>query len=213
MNRLLLILVALSLGLSSRAADLSASTNVDYVTSYVFRGAKLASDSLQPSVNLGYGDAYATVWGSTPVRNARLQETDLTLGTALLGLDVGVTAYTYPDAPSTWEPYLGKTLDLGHFNLGGYAFYDARLRVTTFEARSTVTLLDVKPLKVGVDAVVGTSNGRGVPSYAYWSISPNVKLTLSEKLSVGAAIQYVSSSSDEVGRDQWVGRLSVGYSF
>ena len=64
----------------------SITVDFPYVTKYVFRGVELSRDSLQPSVELAYGDFYAGVWNNTPLRNEHdgdaSQEIDLYLGYA-----------------------------------------------------------------------------------------------------------------------------------
>jgi len=55
-------------------SDLSISGTFDFETQYVYRAAKLASQSFQPSVEFGYpvigGDLYAGVWTNQPIDNA-----------------------------------------------------------------------------------------------------------------------------------------------
>ena len=104
---------------SSEGSALSVTVDVTYVSDYVFRGAKLAGASIQPSVEASYGNLYAGAWNSSSISDESVSEIDFYAGygfdlTEKLSLDAGVTAYTYDggSADDSIEAYVGASLDV-----------------------------------------------------------------------------------------------------
>src|SRR5689334_13139894 len=112
-----LLLTTLSGGGIANAAEgkWSGSTEVGYVTDYLWRGQKLAPGSLQPSISAFYSDTVMVgAWGSYGLEkgpSGKYSETDL-LGTYSFSqehfrLTVGGTLYRITDLvdPKTGAPF------------------------------------------------------------------------------------------------------------
>ncbi len=207
----LLTLLFLSFALSLRAAP-SATGSADVVSAYVFRGAQLATVSVQPSLTAQLGDVYVTAWANRALQPAESSELDLTLGSTLGGFDGGITAYTYPGrAQTTWEPYVGFSRNAGEAKVGLYAYHDLTLNVTTFEGKASGQLFSTKRVEASFDAAIGTSHGRDLPAYTYWSAGPTFKGHLG-RFGVAAGVQYVSSSREAgLKRDLIVTKVGVSF--
>jgi hypothetical protein len=185
--------------------EFSGTLSADYVTSYVFRGAKIADDSIQPAINLQYGALYGTVWANTPTNRRPNSEIDVTVGGALAGLDAGLTGYTYPGrAQTTWEPYLGYSQEIQWFKASVYAYRDATLNTTTLEGKVAA--------KLGLFSLEASA-GTVRHGYAYWSVGPVVKRQITKALSLSTGVQYTSTDDSAVGKDRWVGRVGVSFGF
>jgi hypothetical protein len=186
------------------------STNVDLVSAYTFRGAQLAAGSAQPSVTAEWGDCYGTVWANRSFQPAESSEVDFTLGGGLGAFDAGITAYTYPGRDkTTWEPYVGASV--GERVKGSlYVYRDTTLRVTTFEGKAAVKCLATKRFEGAIDAALGTSRGRDLPAYTYWSGGPTFKTQLG-RFGLTAGVQYVSSNDAELKRDLWVSKIGLSF--
>lgn len=193
-----------------------ATVSADYVSSYVFRGDKIAGASIQPSVNLTFGAVYATVWGSRESSGDKLNETDFTVGftSESLHLDGGLTAYTYEGAKSSWEPYLGFSGDAGaDVKASLYAYYDWILHVTTFEGKLTHSLELTKRFSVDTGIAVGNAQGREISFYQYWSAGITPRFAITSKLSANASASYRSVSSSDHSRDVMVYTAGLSFSF
>lgn len=140
-------------------SDLSISGTFDFETVYVYRAAKLADQSFQPSVEFGYpvlgGDLYAGVWTNQPIVNATFavpfgvgrapigNEIDFYAGyaypvTDIFTIDVGATYYWYPESAGagainhTTEVYGGVSADV-LLSPALYFYYDFDLKQTVLE--------------------------------------------------------------------------------
>lgn len=213
MNLLSRLLILALLAVSTRA-DITANANVDYVSTYVFRGVKVADQSIQSTVSLGSGGLYASVWTNTTARGTHTTEIDYNAGLINeTGWDLGATVYTYPGATNTWEPYLGFSHDLGKVNVGLYGLYDGQLKTTTFEGRSTLKVYTGKSLALSLNGVLGHSGGNGLNPYTYWLAGSTLTYTLTKHFNVATTIQYTSTSDAAYSRDHFVGHVGIGYSF
>lgn len=191
-------------------ANVTVST--DYASQYVFRGAQVGDAAIQPNVNVELGNAYLNAWGNLPLQSGEVRETDLTVGGSLGSFDGGLTAYTYSEGQTTWEPYLGYSVGGDLLKGSLYAFRDTTLRTTTFEAKVVATRECTARAAVAFEAAVGNSRGRDLASYTYWSAGPVFRYTVG-KLTTSAAVQYASSTDRELKRDLWVGRVGLSYAF
>ena len=149
MKKMILAVAALAAGVSASAQDasnassLAVSLDVTYVSDYVFRGAKLADASIQPSIEASYGDFYAGVWYSDAIsqNNATAtfdSEADLYLGytrpiTEIFSADLGVTRYTYNGGSQgdTTEVSAGIKTNL-LLSPSVYYYYDFDLEVSSY---------------------------------------------------------------------------------
>ncbi len=220
----------------SAAPKIGGSVSADYVSAYTFRGIKLANDSFQPAINVTYGEPseevvgggaanggstpaktyspYGTVWANRPFSSALNSEIDFTAGVvAPCGIDVGATAYTYPgSAQTTWEPYIGYSLEFARTKASVYAYRDLTLLVTTIEGKVSQTLVTVGDATCTADGTFGVSSN-SQQSYSYWAVGPTIQYSVTKAISVVGAVQYVSTDDIEVGRDILAGRLGFAYSF
>jgi len=197
---------------SDTATTVTAS--LDYVSAYTFRGVKLANDSVQPAISIARGAFYGGIWANRPFDSSLHSEIDWNAGYTLpSGLDLGLTAYTYPgSAKTTWEPYIGYAHDFAKTKLSLYLYRDLTLRSTAAEAKVSNALFTVSKITVNVDAALGLSND-GDQSYTYWSVGPSAKYSVNESLSVTAGAQYVSSDDKTIQRDIVASRISMAYNF
>jgi uncharacterized protein (TIGR02001 family) len=206
----ILLAAVLTGGSLSAQEESSYSVTVDfpYVTDYVFRGVKLASDSIQPSVEFAAGDFYAGIWTSQPVSGGAANEFDFYMGHGFAlsdtwSLDLGATYYYYPETPSgdeSFEPFIGASGDFGGGMSGsGYFYYDTELETTTlqFGLGQSFTVSDSASFDLAGD--YGFVSADGGEDYSYWGISGTYSLTLNDTASgyVGA----VYADSDLSGED------------
>ncbi|WP_309397880.1 hypothetical protein [Cerasicoccus maritimus] len=135
-------------------SDLSIAGTFDYESQYVFRSAKLAYESFQPSVDFGYsvlgGDAYFGIWTNQPITglshagNGFANEIDFYLGyaypvTDIFTVDAGFTYYWYPETIAgsglpgqTREIFLGGSADV-LLSPALYVYYDFDLEQVVVE--------------------------------------------------------------------------------
>lgn len=91
----------------------------DIVSSYVWRGAKAAGASVQPSLTASIGGFSLGAWGSTDIATAGYKEVDFTASYSVAGLTLAVTdywwdgddAYRYFSTPE--DGYSGHMLEAG----------------------------------------------------------------------------------------------------
>ncbi len=204
--RFFLILLAVA---SITRAEITA--GADCVSAYVFRGDKIAGASIQPTVNLTFGSAYGTVWGSRSLHRDELNETDLTVGFSSdkLHLDTGITAYTYEGLESSYEPFVG--FSGGPASL--YAYYDWVVSALTIEGKLARSLELTKSTGIDLNASIGNISGPDIDPYFYWSLGASIKYQLAEKLSTSVGISYHSASKSDHSRDVWIYTAGVVYTF
>jgi hypothetical protein len=230
-----IILVAALTCAATAAPEANVTLSADYASAYTFRGVKLANGSFQPAINATYGaketdrgtgdgagginaalvpSIYGTVWANRPLSSRLNSEIDFTVGaTVPCGLDVGMTAYTYPgSARTTWESYLGYAREFAKTKASVYVYRDLTLLTAAIELKVSQGLLSFGKASISVDAAVGNSSG-DEQSYAYWSVGPSARYEVTPSMSVTAGLQYVSSDEKLIERDIWAGRLSVSYAF
>lgn len=106
----------------------SAEVSVDYVSDYVFRGALLAEDSIQPGFETtAFGETISVgTWANFNIDESEFDEIDYYFGYSIpmdgpVGIDVGYTEYTYPfgGGDADREPYIsfGTSLDVVDLSL------------------------------------------------------------------------------------------------
>lgn len=235
MKKAIIAIAALAAGISASAQeaaknDLSVTLDVTYVSSYVFRGALLADDSIQPSVEASYGDFYAGVWHSDDVNNVAVSETDFYAGYNLainetFSADLGVTRYTYDGssgADST-EVYAGLKANV-LLSPSVYYYYDFDREVSSYIA-SIGHSIPVEKLGVSVDlsATYGYIQLPGTnQDYSYWGVGVAVPYKLNENATLTAGVNYTHADSKNLpagagaiarDQDQVVGSvgLSIGF--
>jgi hypothetical protein len=208
---------------------------------YVFRGKHLADESAQMSLDATYGNLYGALWSNWPLAGGGEDaEIDLIAGyfneiNPLLGIDVGLTGYWYPEttaaAAENWttELALGADGELP-FPTGltlypkVYLYYDFDLEDITIEARVgygrqlpadwTLNLgAYAGYVELGDDAVAssGESSGRytygGAVADFVYHISRGLKASLGLRVS-GISSADVHNRSDAI--ELWTGALVSG---
>lgn len=160
MKKLILSLLAVSTASVGFAQDskLSMSADLTWTSEYVFRGFRLANGSFQPSLEVGYANAYVGAWANQALDDADTDEIDLYAGYKFVvegdwSVDLGVTRYTYdvpndpqPAAPApaissrkgsadTTEAYIGLTGgNFAGFTPSVYVYHDFDLETYTYQA-------------------------------------------------------------------------------
>ncbi len=201
MKRLLLILALIPL---TAFAQLTGELAVPYTSAYTFRGAKLAGASVQPSVELTLGDFTATVWANKPLASEVDHEIDFSAAYATtvssLDLTTGITAYSYPNAATTWEP----TISLGKTFVGVTstvaAYYDLTLKNLTTQG----SLIYERPFGSFAFVprlAVGYVNVRDGQSYTYWEGGAELAYAATKNAKAFAGVSYTSSDLKAVERD------------
>lgn len=235
MIRYLLILLSL---VSFAAAETTVSTG--YVSTYMWRGQKLANQAAQSSVDYTKDALDVGVWNSTPLKSSDGErEFDIygsySFDVLFFSIQPGFTAYYYPQAKTneglyrtTFEPNLGLNLSLGDFKLAPKAYYDLTLHGLTYELGSTYSL-PLKRIKSELDlsAAAGTYrltnavNGDQTRAWGdYWSVgiaAPfNVgrgKLTVGWSYVEGGSAFFKTRALPKEFNDTAVGRQVVSASY
>ena len=89
---LLILLIVGSLGTMRAQSAVEANLTVDLVSTYVWRGLKQGTLSLQPEISVGWKGLEFSVWGSTGLANS-YNEIDLMLSYTIGGLTLSVIDY------------------------------------------------------------------------------------------------------------------------
>lgn len=224
-----LALAALVAGVSAQAqeaakSDLSVTVDVTYVSDYVFRGAKLADASIQPSVEAAYGDFYAGAWHTSELSSNTVNstETDLYAGYGfalndVVSFDVGVTRYTYEGGSDsdTTEAFVGAAFDV-LLSPSVYYYYDFDLEVYTIEA-SVGYSLPVDAIKASLD-LSGKVGHVGAPGNdrTYFVAGAAVPFKLSETATFTVGVDYIVNDGDELidgDEDGIVGKAGISIGF
>lgn len=139
MKRLLLTILFAGLALAGVAQT---TLTTSYASQYLFRGARVAGASIQPSLDYTNGGANLGVWASAPLHGGD-READIygsyTFGEGLT-FAPGFTAYTYRDSRNTFEPSLAVGYSVSDVKLSAKGFYDLTLRVPTGEVSAAYTV-------------------------------------------------------------------------
>lgn len=199
----LALAAALGAGSASFAA-FTLSTDLTFGSEYVFRGIKLADNTLHPSVEASSDNFYIGIWGALPTEKrgsmGYIDEWDAYAGYMFslsdnLSLDIGATYYYYPidQEDSTFEPYVGLSWDLDGWSPGLYVYYDTDLETWTGQGSvgysvpfaSAGTSLDL----TGTFGYVKPSEG---DDYMYYGVSAVVPYQISKNASVSAGVHWAS---------------------
>jgi uncharacterized protein (TIGR02001 family) len=228
MKKIILAVAALAAGVSASAQDasnasLAVSLDITYVSDYVFRGTKLADASIQPSVEVAYGDFYAGVWYSDAIseNNATAlfdSEADLYVGytrplTEIFSADLGVTRYTYNGGSQgdTTEAFAGIKTNL-FLSPSVYYYYDFDLEVSSYIG-SIGYKLPIPKLGVSLDfsALLGYIQIPG-NDYTYWGAGVALPYQMSDTAKLTAAVNYTSVDDNNLNPDQDQVVFSLGLS-
>ena len=189
-----------------------------------------ADYSFQPAVDLTYGGMYFNFWSNTPITdpgNIFLTEINFVPGYTFslnetVSLDVGLTYYYYPDAPSaeddTQEIYLG----IGHgisWLPSPTFYYDFDLDTFTFEitlGHSLPVSGPDSPMTLDLGTHLGYVSPKGGDSGVYYGGTVDFSYAFSENASLSIGIRATGISDDLVGggRDAnvwWGMSFSAGF--
>jgi uncharacterized protein (TIGR02001 family) len=227
-----LVLAAIAATASTQAQEataLSVTADITYVSDYVFRGAKLAGASIQPSFEAAYGDFYAGVWHSNAISDGSADfigsETDLYAGygfavTDIIKLDVGATRYIYSARESlnqddTTEAYIGASFDV-LLNPSVYYYYDFDLETYTVEGSIGHSIpVDAINASLDLSAKVGVVAAPG-EDRTYYSVGAAIPYKLSETATLTVGVDYILNDSNDLidgDEDGIVGKAGISIGF
>jgi uncharacterized protein (TIGR02001 family) len=186
-----------------------------FVSKYVFRGVKIARESLQPSVEVAAGDFYSGAWSNIPLRNEHdgdiSKELDLYVGytpkiTDNLKADLGATYYWYPRVGhgvdhDSFEVFGGLNWALGNLTPAVYVYRDIDLDVWTVQGSIGYSV----PLKswgtsLDFNATIGAVSPDHGEAYDYYSVGVNLPVKLSDAVKLNFGLTYTENDLDH-GRD------------
>lgn len=190
----------------SMAQDYTLTLDTTFASEYVFRGQKLAENTLHPSIELGVENLYAGIWAANPTEKRGSKgygdEYDFYAGYEwalddTTSLDVGATWYYYPAGGDTIEGYLGVSKDVDLGTVSFYAYRDFDLKTWTFEGAFGHSIALDNNASLDFSANLGTVSASGVNGndYSYYGASVTYVLTLKESAIWSTGIHY--SAHDE----------------
>ncbi len=232
MKKTALILAALFVGAAlsadeapaAPASSYSITADIPYVSNYVFRGTKIATGSLQPSLKLSAGAAYGGIWFSEPLNSDYDNEIDFYGGynfalTKNWSLDVGATYYYYPELISspgshsgTFEGYAGLTGTLtGALTGSVYVYQDFTLKNTTVQGSLGYSMPIDSKVSMNVALTVGGVKVDQGPDYAYYGAAVTFPWKVSDQGTVTTGFNYATNDLDGASDNLfWV---NVGYTY
>ncbi len=239
MKKIALILAALSVGAALHAQDPRSSyavtSDFTYTSDYVFRGIKQADDSLQPSVEIAYGDYYVGFWTNQPVKRHQDDELDFYGGykyrlSPNISLEAVGTYYWYPEAKGpltrhSYEAGLGATYTLRGITTSLYYYRDFKLDANTLQGSVGYSFpLEAIGASVDVSLTAGTvdandwapNSGVGVKeSYTYYGADVSVPYKLSDKatFTLGGHWAHNHNLPSVIDDDTvwWTAGITVGF--
>lgn len=207
------------------AASYTVTADFPYVSTYVFRGTKLADDSIQPSLKLAAGSAYAGVWLSEPISNDFDNEIDFYGGYtfALSGgwsLDVGGTLYYYPETDrstdidtSTFEGYVGLTGTFGGVSVGGYVYHDFTLENTTVQGNLGYGVPINDKLSFSLAGNLGYVTPDDGDGYLYYGVSMQFPYKINDQATLTVGVSYANNDIDSAEHDLFWCNAGFTYAF
>ena len=225
-----LALAALVAGVSAQAqgdaksSALSVTVDVTYVSDYIFRGAKLADASIQPSVEAAYGDFYAGAWHTSEIsHNDGVTETDFYAGYGYklndkVKLDAGVTEYTYSGGSSddSTEVFIGASFDV-LLKPSLYYYYDFDNNVSTVEGSIGYSIpLEVIKSSLDLSAKYGWVAPDAGEQRTYGVLGVSVPYKLSETATLTVGVDYYINDGDDLidgDEDGFVGKAGISIGF
>lgn len=204
-------LAASSFAFAQEATAPSYSLSLDntIASEYIFRGKEFGDVTFHPSLELGYGDFYAGVWGALSEDSA-VDEIDYYAGYGFAlndtwSLDVGATYYYYSGAAnaSTFEPYVGISGDVAGLSLSFYGYYDLQIDDLTLQAGVGYSLpLEVIGSSIDFSATLGYVNGDGVENafvvddYFYYGVGASIPYALTDAATLTVGVSYTDVNED-----------------
>jgi uncharacterized protein (TIGR02001 family) len=185
--------------------EFSLSNDLTFASQYVFRGVKLANNTLQPSVEVKSDSFYAGLWAALPIDQRSSQgytdEFDFYVGFApelsdTLSLDFGVTDYYYPqnNGDSTLEAFVGITADAGGFTPSVYLYHDLDLEVTTIQGSLGFSFpMESVGTSLDLSVNVGHTTGGDSDSYTYYGASVVLPYKLNDNATITLGLHWASN--------------------
>ena len=208
----------------ANAGELGVSTTVAFESRYVFRGIQFAETSIQPAINLSYGNFYGGAWFNLPIGDDDLvvtpggEELDLFAGYSVaiddaFTLDVGVTYYTFPDLASgffdlfeedgdglganTIEAYIGVTLT-GPLSPALYVYHDFNFDTTTLQGAVSHSFPITEKTSFDLGGTLGyVIDDDDGGDYLYGAATADISYAISDKGSISFGGRF--SGSDITG--------------
>lgn len=221
--------------MSSVKDKISVGVGMAFESEYVFRGAKLAGASINPTANLGYelGAGFglsAGFFNNTEVKRGDCVENDITAGVSYSAMsfnfDLGYCAYLYPRDKDTHEFSFGISYDtsetLGDFAVSPFVkyYYDVVLYVNTVEAGLSYSAPVTKWIiggewgSVDLAATYGHVFSHNAKDYDYVMFSADFAVALTDIASFSIGVRYSNKSagSDKSEDNCWFGTgLSLSF--
>ncbi len=221
MNRAALFaLSVLGVTTTATADELSISTTVGFESRYIFRGVQFAETSIQPAINLSYGNFYLNSWFNLPIGDDDLvvtpggEELDLIAGYSaplndMISFDVGVTYYVFPDLASgffdvfeedgdglganTLEPYLGVSFDVP-LAPSVYVYHDLFIDTTTIQGNISHSFPLAEKTSFDLGGFIGyVFDDTGGTDYLYGTASADVSYAFTDNGSIYTGMRYGGS--------------------
>jgi len=221
MKKILVLALAALASTGVSRADYSLSTDISFASEYIFRGVKLADNTLHPSLELTQNDFYLGMWAALPINDTRPNddfpgygnEFDFYLGytkelSDKASLDLGATYYYYPSIPrdsdgielyeSTVEAYVGLTFDIAGFTPAAYAYYDFDLENLTLQGSIGYSIpMAGAGTSLDLSATYGMVEPDEGDSYTYYGASAQIPYKLNDNATLTVGVHY---ASNDIGR-------------
>jgi len=197
--------------------DVSVSADVGVYSAYVWRGLVLNGNMVaQPSVTAAYGPFSLNVWGNFDLIDPSHNNTEvdytaaytLPLNTEAVAVDVGFIYYTFPggnDTDATEEIFVKTTFNNIILTPVASLYYDideVNGWYGNLAVSQSVEISDAMTAKIGGSIGCGTRNynsymfGEHKNAVNDYNIYVSAEYALTEKLSVGALLQYTRLDSE-----------------
>jgi len=230
MKKTVLIITALLASLSLRAEEessYSATVDVTYATTYVFRGVELANGTLMPSVEIASGNFAAGIWSAQPITDNIDNEIDFYAGFSVpmndsWAFDAGATVYYYPELDTaggtiddaTWEPYVSISGDVNGFAPGISAFYDITLKVLTLEGSLGYSVpLEGAASSLDFGASLGRVDPKSGSGYTYYNLGVSLPFAISDTATVSVSLDYAHNDISGADNDFLFGTIGMSIGF
>jgi len=197
---------------AASAQSVEVSTTVAFESRYVFRGIQFAETSIQPAINLSYGNFYLNSWFNLPIGDDDLvvtpggEELDLVAGYSaslndIISYDVDLASGFFDVlredgdglGANTVEPYIGLAFDVP-LAPSVYLYHDFFLDTTTVQGNASYSVPLSQKTSFDLGGYIGyVFDDAGGTDYLYGTASADLSYTLSDNGSVYAGVRYGGS--------------------